>query len=227
VIATDKDDFLFFANGQYLEHDALSIQQSGSNFIVIISTGSLGFSLNTSDEVVAWGKFDETFTVGFDDTNISICKFPKIYCNYLGLSNSYNTITCNEYTYTASIIEDNMSGQSIITYTDVYTQSAPFDVQPTDKDDFLLFINGQYAEHDAFEIQQNSNDFIITIITGSLGYSIEGDDEVVIWGKFENKTLIEPSEDVFLVDINGDFFIDIEDQNIIVDAGVHECPPLI
>ena len=56
--STSENDFIFFINGQYMEHDALSIQQEGSSFILLVSTGSIGYDLEADDEVLAWGKFN-------------------------------------------------------------------------------------------------------------------------------------------------------------------------
>ena len=56
--STSENDFIFFINGQYMEHDALSIQQNGSSFILLVSTGSIGYDLEVDDEVLAWGKFN-------------------------------------------------------------------------------------------------------------------------------------------------------------------------
>ena len=58
LTSTTEDDFIFFINGQYMEHDALSIQQEGSSFILLVSTGSIGYDLETDDEILAWGKFN-------------------------------------------------------------------------------------------------------------------------------------------------------------------------
>ena len=55
--STNKDDFLFFINGQYMEHDAVIIRQEDSNFILYIDSASLGMELDADDEVVGWGKF--------------------------------------------------------------------------------------------------------------------------------------------------------------------------
>jgi len=56
--ATSENDFIFFLNGQYMEHDALTIKQSGSLFQVLVDTDSIGYVLEASDEILAWGKFD-------------------------------------------------------------------------------------------------------------------------------------------------------------------------
>ena len=58
ITSTSENDFIFFINGQYMEHDALSIQQNGSSFILLVSTGSIGYDLETDDEILAWGKFN-------------------------------------------------------------------------------------------------------------------------------------------------------------------------
>ena len=55
---TSETDFLFFNNGQIMEHDALTIQQSGSTFMLITNPTSLGYNLDSFDEIKAWGKFN-------------------------------------------------------------------------------------------------------------------------------------------------------------------------
>ena len=58
VTATSETDFLFFNNGQAMEHDALTIQQSGSTFLLIVDPSSLGYNLVSDDVVKVWGKFN-------------------------------------------------------------------------------------------------------------------------------------------------------------------------
>jgi len=41
-----------------MEHDAITIKQSGSLFQVQVDTDSIGYVLEASDEILAWGKFD-------------------------------------------------------------------------------------------------------------------------------------------------------------------------
>ena len=50
--------FIFFINGQYMEHDAIEIQQAGSNFLLKVNTDSIGYSLEADDEIIAQGKFN-------------------------------------------------------------------------------------------------------------------------------------------------------------------------
>jgi hypothetical protein len=58
MTATSEDDFVFFINGQYMEHDAITIQQDGSTFKLLVATASIGYDLDADDEIVAWGKFN-------------------------------------------------------------------------------------------------------------------------------------------------------------------------
>jgi hypothetical protein len=66
LTATSETDFLFFNNGQAMEHDALSIQQSGGTFYLIANSDSLGYNLASDDEIKAWGKFEPTGYLDFD-----------------------------------------------------------------------------------------------------------------------------------------------------------------
>lgn len=66
MTATSEDDFMFFMNGQMMEHDALTVQQSGSVFYLKLDNDALGYDLVNDDEVVAWGKFDRIIYLSFD-----------------------------------------------------------------------------------------------------------------------------------------------------------------
>jgi len=59
MTATGEDDFVFFINGPYMEHDALTIQQKNSTeFLLKVNTTSIGYSLESDDEILAIGKFN-------------------------------------------------------------------------------------------------------------------------------------------------------------------------
>ena len=58
VTATSETDFLFFNNGQIMEHDAITIQQAGSTFLLKVDSNSVGYNLESNDEIKAWGKFN-------------------------------------------------------------------------------------------------------------------------------------------------------------------------
>jgi len=64
------------------------------------------------------------------------------------------------------------------------TASAPTGITATSEDDFVFFINGQYMEHDALEIEQAGAAFYLKVDVSSIGYVLEGDDEIIAHGKF-------------------------------------------
>jgi len=55
---TSENDFIFFINGQYMEHDAIQIQQAASTFKLIVNNDSIGYDLESDDEILAIGKFN-------------------------------------------------------------------------------------------------------------------------------------------------------------------------
>ncbi len=69
ITATNETDFLFFNNGQIMEHDALTIQQSGSDFLLIVDPDSIGYNLESDDEIKAWGRFEASGYLDFDGEN--------------------------------------------------------------------------------------------------------------------------------------------------------------
>ena len=58
LTATTENDFIFFINGQYMEHDALTIQQQASSFKLMIDNAGIGYDLEDDDEILAIGKFN-------------------------------------------------------------------------------------------------------------------------------------------------------------------------
>jgi len=79
-----------------------------------------------------------------------------------------------------------ISGSNTASFT-ALTASAPSGVTATTENDFVFFVNGQYMEHDALDIQQkNSTEFLLKVNTTSIGYSLESDDEILAIGKFNS-----------------------------------------
>lgn len=52
-----KYDFLFFVNGLYMEHDALTISQGAYDLTVYSNIAQIGYEITQADEVFAWGFF--------------------------------------------------------------------------------------------------------------------------------------------------------------------------
>ena len=55
---TTIHDFMFFLNGVIMENDSLNIEQSGSIFLLKVNNSTLGYNLQSADEIVTWGKLE-------------------------------------------------------------------------------------------------------------------------------------------------------------------------
>ena len=66
------------------------------------------------------------------------------------------------------------------------TASAPAPLTATSENDFIFFINGQYMEHDAIQIQQNGSTLLLKVDNSAIGYDLEADDEILAVGKFNS-----------------------------------------
>jgi len=78
-----------------------------------------------------------------------------------------------------------VTGYATASFTAV-TASAPTGITATSEDDYVFFINGQYMEHDALEIEQAGASFYLKVDVDSIGYVLEGDDEIIAHGKFNS-----------------------------------------
>lgn len=55
---TSEVDFMFFNNGMLMEYNSINVQQSGSTFLLKVNSNSIGYGLDSSDEIIAFGKFN-------------------------------------------------------------------------------------------------------------------------------------------------------------------------
>ena len=55
---TTVNDFMFFLNGMIMENDSLGIEQSGSTFLLKVNNNTVGYNLESADEIVGFGKFN-------------------------------------------------------------------------------------------------------------------------------------------------------------------------
>ena len=58
LTSTNENDFVFFINGQYIQNDAVTIQQSSTTFLLKVDNSSIGYDLESDDEIIAIGKFN-------------------------------------------------------------------------------------------------------------------------------------------------------------------------
>ena len=58
IPSSSISDFKFFANGVYIpQQHLISFNPSGSSLVLLVDTGSLGYSLDNLDEIIGVGKF--------------------------------------------------------------------------------------------------------------------------------------------------------------------------
>ena len=69
MVSNNENDFIFFNNGQIMEHDALQIQQSEGTFYLIVDPDNIGYNIESNDEIKAWGKFEPVGYLDFDGEN--------------------------------------------------------------------------------------------------------------------------------------------------------------
>ena len=55
--ATSINNFTFYINGQYVPSSLVTLTEGGGNVTLVFNTASLGYTLESDDEVVAIGKF--------------------------------------------------------------------------------------------------------------------------------------------------------------------------
>ena len=58
LTSTSKEDFMFFLNGTMMENDSLTIQQDDTSLLLKVDSTSIGYNLENTDEIVAFGKFN-------------------------------------------------------------------------------------------------------------------------------------------------------------------------
>jgi len=87
--------------------------------------------------------------------------------------------------FSGAVTLNDISGYETASFTATMA-SAPSGLTSVGENDFVFFLNGQYMEHDALEVQQNGSNFLLKVNTSSIGYVLEGDDEIIAHGKFDS-----------------------------------------
>ena len=91
-----------------------------------------------------------------------------------------------EYVRKSFVHTGSYSAAATSSFTAV-TASAPSGYTATSEEDFMFFINGMLIEHDAMTmVQKTSTNLELRLDTSALGYSLESDDEVIGFGKFNS-----------------------------------------
>ena len=182
-------------NGQ-VNYGKLEVSVTGST--TIFESGSSRFGDSLDDVHSISGSSNVSGSFGLSGTSVSEISNDIT----LGDSNASSLVTENatkeylnttlgsaaklaylrkSFTHTGSFTSANTSSFTAV------TASAPSGVTSTTENDFIFFINGMMIENDALEIvQKTSTNLELRLNTSELGYTLESDDEVIGFGKFNS-----------------------------------------
>ena len=182
-------------NGQ-VNYGKLEVSVTGST--TIFESGSSRFGDSLDDVHSISGSSNISGSFGLSGTSVSEISNDIT----LGDSNASSLVTENatkeylnttlgsaaklaylrkSFTHTGSFTSANTSSFTAV------TASAPSGVTGTTENDFIFFVNGMMIENDALEIvQKTSTNLELRLNTSELGYTLESDDEVIGFGKFNS-----------------------------------------
>jgi hypothetical protein len=195
IVVTQESTFpSMTANGK-VNYDKLEVSVTGSS--TIFKSGSTIFGDDTNDKQMMTGSLDVTGSYklnGYEineisnDTNMtdgSATSIPtenavKTYLSSTGIISELAYLR-KSFAHTASISNSTTASFNAI------TASSPSGLTSTSEEDFMFFVNGMLIEGDALTIsQKTSTNLELRLNTSGLGYSLESDDEVVGFGKFNS-----------------------------------------
>ena len=189
--------------GNAVVHGTLTARQFHTEFVtssIIFASGSTRFGDTLDDihqftgsvkisgslEVGGYSVNEVSNDISLTDENPNALVTEFALANYTGSEFTANVALTTYLRKNFFKLASSITGTSTASFTAV-TASAPSGSTATSEQDFIFFINGQYMEHDAIEIKQiNSNTIHLLVNTGSIGYDLEGDDEIFGFGKFDS-----------------------------------------
>ena len=195
IVVTQESTFpSMTANGR-VNYQKLEVSVTGSS--TIFKSGSSIFGDDTNDKQMMTGSLDVTGSYklnGYEineisnDTNMtdgSATSIPtenavKTYLSSTGIISELSYLR-KSFAHTASISNSTTASFNAI------TASSPSGLTSTSEEDFMFFVNGMLIEGDALTIsQKTSTNLELRLNTSGLGYSLDSDDEVVGFGKFNS-----------------------------------------
>ena len=186
-------------NGYATIGGIVTAQEFHTEFIsgsIIYASGSTQFGDTLDDTHIFTGSLQITGSVSLNNYTVDEIS------NDTSLTDGSETALITEHAvknYTTTTVDaeqeylrknfvkttNSISAPASASFTAV-TASAPATLTSTTENDFIFFINGQYMEHDALEIQQVGSVFVLKVDNDSIGYNLESDDEILAIGKFNS-----------------------------------------
>lgn len=173
---------------------AQKIEAAFSQSITIESSGSTKFGDDVTDKHTITGSLSMTGSFNLNgyevneisnDASANDNRSDSIVTEYAGKQFFAETIQNSGYLRKKFAKVANSITSTTASFTAV-SASAPNDLVATTEDDFMFFNNGMIMEYDALKVMQKGSTFELHIDNSSLGYSLDGADEVVAWGKFNS-----------------------------------------
>lgn len=164
-------------SGSTIWGENLSQKQFFSSSLEV--TGSVLLNKDDSVPIRAFDEISNDTSVS-DKSNTALVT-ERVAKTFLSTLKPQRNYLRKSFVHTGSFV-NNLSAKFVAT-----TASAPTGMTATTENDFMFFINGMVMENDALTIKQNSStDLRLTINSSELGYSLESDDEVIGFGKFNS-----------------------------------------
>ena len=181
-------------NGQLNAPD-FEVSVTGST--TLFDSGSSRFGDTLDDTHILSGSSNITGSFGLNGVSLNEIS------NDITLADSSSTALVTEnavkqYFLDTGIVDKNTYNRKSFVHTGSFessttssftavTASAPTGLSATTENDFMFFINGMLIENDALTIvQKTSTNLELRLDTSELGYSLESDDEVIGFGKFNS-----------------------------------------
>ena len=173
IEASVSESFTLFESGSSIFGDTTDDKHMLTGSVDI--TGSFKLNGYQVDEIS-----NDTSLAGSSTTSLPTENAAKQYFISTGAFDK-NTYIRKSFAHTGSI-----TNSATASFTAI-TASAPSGLTTTSEEDFMFFVNGMLIEGDALTIQQKtSTNLELRLNTSGLGYSLESDDEVVGFGKFNS-----------------------------------------
>ncbi len=173
---------------------AQKIESALSQSVTIESSGSTKFGDDVQDKHTMTGSLSTSGSIGLSEYNIAEIsndatandnRSDSVITEYAASTAFAGTIQNSGYLRKKFAKVATSISSATASFTAV-SASAPNELAATTEDDFMFFNNGMIIEYDALQVMQKGSTFELHIDNSSLGYSLDGDDEIVAWGKFNS-----------------------------------------
>ena len=167
---------------------AQKIESALSQSITIESSGSTKFGDDTSDKHTVTGSMSisgsfnlNEYTVNevSNDAVLNDNRSDSVITEYAGRQFFSDIINNSAYLRKKFAKVATSITSTTASFTAV-SASSPEGLTSTTEDDFMFFNNGMIIEYDALKVMQKGSTFELHIDNSSLGYNLEGDDEINI-----------------------------------------------